>query len=126
MALCFEDSGCEPPCDHGWQPGLLSLCIRWTKTGPLQNGHDVALGERLHLLLPAVLRRLHCQRSGIRIASLVAARERIESRLAGRGRVVLRASGTEPLIRVMVEADDRAEAEAAALELARVVEESTT
>jgi len=57
---------------------------------------------------------------------VVAARERIEARLAGRGRVVLRASGTEPVIRVMVEADDRAEAEAAALELARVVEESTT
>jgi phosphomannomutase len=30
------------------------------------------------------------------------------------------------VIRVMVEADDRAEAEAAALELARVVEESAT
>jgi phosphoglucosamine mutase len=57
---------------------------------------------------------------------VVAARERIEARLAGRGRVVLRASGTEPVIRVMVEADDRAEAEAAALELARVVEESAT
>jgi phosphoglucosamine mutase len=58
--------------------------------------------------------------------AVVAARERIEARLAGRGRVVLRASGTEPVIRVMVEADDRAEAESAALELARVVEESAT
>jgi phosphoglucosamine mutase len=55
---------------------------------------------------------------------VVAARERIEARLAGRGRVVLRASGTEPVIRVMVEADDRAEAESAALELARVLKES--
>ncbi|MDG6093574.1 phosphoglucosamine mutase [Acetobacter sp. AN02] len=33
-------------------------------------------------------------------------RKKIESRLEGRGRLVLRASGTEPLIRVMVEAED--------------------
>jgi len=32
-----------------------------------------------------------------------------ESELGGRGRVVLRASGTEPLIRVMVEGEDRAQ-----------------
>ena len=42
----------------------------------------------------------------------------VEARLAGAGRVVLRASGTEPVIRVMVEASDaetaRAEAEALA------------
>ena len=31
---------------------------------------------------------------------------RIEKRLAGEGRVVLRASGTEPVIRVMVEGRD--------------------
>ena len=37
---------------------------------------------------------------------VVAARERAETELAGRGRLVLRASGTEPLIRVTVEADD--------------------
>jgi phosphoglucosamine mutase len=44
--------------------------------------------------------------------------------LAGRGRVVLRASGTEPVIRVMVEAEERAEAEAAAQALAKAVQES--
>ncbi|MBM4209619.1 MAG: phosphoglucosamine mutase [Gammaproteobacteria bacterium] len=45
----------------------------------------------------------------------------VEQRLAGRGRVVLRASGTEPLIRVMIEAEDGAEAKALASELADVV-----
>jgi phosphoglucosamine mutase len=45
----------------------------------------------------------------------------IEARLAGRGRVVLRASGTEPLIRVMIEAEDAAESRALATELADVV-----
>ena len=45
----------------------------------------------------------------------------VERRLAGRGRVVLRASGTEPLIRVMIEAEDGAEAKSLANELAGVV-----
>ncbi|MEE8542951.1 MAG: phosphoglucosamine mutase, partial [Gammaproteobacteria bacterium] len=31
----------------------------------------------------------------------------VEAKLGGRGRVVLRASGTEPVIRVMVEGEDR-------------------
>ena len=55
---------------------------------------------------------------------VLAVRQRIEAQLAGRGRVVLRASGTEPVIRVMVEAEERAEAEAAAQQLAQAVQES--
>jgi phosphoglucosamine mutase len=57
-----------------------------------------------------------------KVPAIAAARTAIESRLAGRGRIVLRASGTEPVIRVMVEADEREEAVAAARELAAVVE----
>ncbi|MEM7764699.1 MAG: phosphoglucosamine mutase [Pseudomonadota bacterium] len=52
---------------------------------------------------------------------LVSARERIEGALGDRGRIVLRASGTEPLIRVMVEGVDKPEVQAAAEELAEVV-----
>jgi phosphoglucosamine mutase len=52
------------------------------------------------------------------IASAVAA---VEQRLGGEGRVVLRASGTEPVIRVMVESREAADAKACATELAEVV-----
>ncbi len=51
---------------------------------------------------------------------------RIEARLGGEGRVVLRASGTEPVIRVMVEGRDEATTRAAAAELAEVVRNSVT
>jgi phosphoglucosamine mutase len=53
--------------------------------------------------------------------AVVAARERVEEQLAGRGRVVLRASGTEPLIRVMVETEEQAEARAFAETIAAAV-----
>jgi phosphoglucosamine mutase len=46
---------------------------------------------------------------------------RIEQRLGGSGRVVLRASGTEPIIRVMVEGREETSARAAAAELAEAV-----
>ncbi len=45
----------------------------------------------------------------------------VEAHLGERGRVLLRPSGTEPLVRVMVEADSLAEAEAAAGRLADAV-----
>jgi phosphoglucosamine mutase len=48
--------------------------------------------------------------------------KRIESRLANQGRVVLRPSGTEPVIRVMVEGRDEQATQAYARELAEVVQ----
>jgi phosphoglucosamine mutase len=44
--------------------------------------------------------------------------------LSGRGRVLVRASGTEPLIRVMVEAPSEEETEAVCANLCRVVEQA--
>ena len=47
--------------------------------------------------------------------------EKVETRLAGKGRVLLRASGTEPLLRVMVEGQDGAAVAEAAESIAAVV-----
>jgi len=52
------------------------------------------------------------------VAAVVAA---VEQELAGQGRVVLRASGTEPLIRVMVEALEDEQAQQCALRIAQAV-----
>jgi len=51
-------------------------------------------------------------------APLVAARERVEAQLAGQGRVLIRASGTEPVLRLMVEAQRAQDAESCARLLA--------
>lgn len=44
-----------------------------------------------------------------------------EIKLAGKGRVLLRPSGTEPLVRVMVEGENKAQVQALAQELAEVI-----
>ena len=48
----------------------------------------------------------------------------VEAELAGRGRVVLRASGTEPLVRVTIEAADADEVERLAQRLAEAVQDA--
>jgi len=50
----------------------------------------------------------------------------VERRLAGRGRLLIRKSGTEPLIRVMAEADDAAEVEAVVASLAATIAKAVT
>ena len=53
-------------------------------------------------------------------AGLKAARDRVEAILAGRGRVLIRASGTEPKLRLMVEAEDESLATQCVEQLASV------
>jgi phosphoglucosamine mutase len=53
--------------------------------------------------------------------SVQEASARVTAQMAGRGRVLLRKSGTEPLVRVMVEGEDEAQVRSYANELADVV-----
>ncbi len=74
-------------------------------------------------LFPQVLKnvRLTDKTSWQSNARLQAAVQDAETTLAGRGRVLLRPSGTEPLLRVMVEGEDAALVESLAYGIARVV-----
>ncbi|USX18824.1 phosphoglucosamine mutase [Oxalobacteraceae bacterium OTU3REALA1] len=55
-------------------------------------------------------------------AAMVAEKEKVERELEGSGRVLIRASGTEPLIRVMVEARNAKDADSMAQRIADKVE----
>lgn len=55
---------------------------------------------------------------------IAAAVKNIEAKLAGKGRVLLRPSGTEPLVRVMVEGEDKEQVQALASELAEIIEKA--
>jgi phosphoglucosamine mutase len=93
-------------------------------------GIVTARGERLHDLVrevvtvPQVLVNVRTADKGILAAPAV--REAIaaaEASLDGEGRLLVRASGTEPLIRVMAEGDDRVAVEQLAARLAARIEE---
>jgi phosphoglucosamine mutase len=73
--------------------------------------------------LPQVLRNVPVTHPGglVGAAAVWAEVEAVEAGFGDRGRVVLRGSGTEALVRVMVEAPTHAEAEAAATRLAAAV-----
>jgi phosphoglucosamine mutase len=57
------------------------------------------------------------------VPSITAAMERVETRLGGEGRLLVRYSGTEPLLRVMIEGKDQSQIQAWAAEIAGVVRE---
>lgn len=96
----------------------LSLMARMAETGS-----TLAELAGVMQVLPQVLINVPVAdkaqvRSSADVAAAVAA---AETELAGRGRVLLRPSGTEPLVRVMVEAPDTATARTVAERLAEVV-----
>jgi phosphoglucosamine mutase len=57
------------------------------------------------------------------VPAIAAAMQRIEDRLAGQGRLLVRYSGTEPLLRVMIEGKDQQEIQGWAREIADTVKQ---
>jgi phosphoglucosamine mutase len=115
--------------DRDWHlGGEQSGHIVWTDFTPTGDGIAASLlvlralaGRRLEETEP--FKRLPQRLENVQVADrgaiesaagLWAAVEEENRKLEGRGRVLVRASGTEPLIRVMVEAPDEEECEAVA------------
>lgn len=126
--------------EKGWRLGGENsghiVCSNVTTTG---DGIIAALqvllaittiGESLNkikkgmLKLPQVMINVHMtkRKDLSQEESVIQAIASAETRLAGRGRVLLRPSGTEPVVRVMVEGEDKQQVKELAQELAEVVE----
>jgi phosphoglucosamine mutase len=123
--------------DRDWElGGEQSGHIIWTGHAPTGDGIAAALltltalGDRRLAdvrpfeRLPQVLRNVEVRDRGATegAAALWEAVDRENAALEGRGRVLVRPSGTEPLVRVMVEAPDEAECEAVCTRLVEIVE----
>jgi phosphoglucosamine mutase len=120
--------------------GEQSGHIVWTDFTPTGDGIAASLlvlralrGRRLEDVEP--FERLPQRLENVRIADrgalgsaeeLWTAVDEENAKLEGRGRVLVRPSGTEPLVRVMVEAPDEAECEAITKRLVGVVEKALT
>jgi phosphoglucosamine mutase len=122
--------------ERGWECGGENsghlLCLDCHTTGDaiisaLQvlaavAGGSLAEYTRELKLLPQVLVNVKLRgKPDLQAAPVVEAVARAEAELAGRGRVLLRPSGTEPVVRVMVEGEDRANVQALADAIAAVV-----
>lgn len=85
--------------------------------------HELSKGMTLY---PQVLENVRFSGNGnpLEAAEVLAAVAKVESELGEKGRVLLRKSGTEPLIRVMVEGEDAELVQNSALAIANVVKES--
>jgi phosphoglucosamine mutase len=121
---------------RGWSlGGEQSGHLIWTEFAPSGDGIAAALltlgalgGTALATAkpmtrLPQVLENVAvAEREAIADAAAVWEQvEREDAALQGRGRVLVRASGTEPLVRVMVEAPDQTEAEQVCARLVGIV-----
>ena len=109
------------PTGDGVLTGLVLLDLLSRRREPLST-----LAGGAMVRLPQVLRNVRVSdHRGLPGASAVWDEVRsVESDLGGEGRVLLRPSGTEPLVRVMVEAPTEEAAEAAAERLSSVVVEA--
>ena len=88
----------------------------------VRDGRPASEVCRLFAPLPQLLRNVRYSGASPLLSPVVTAAAAAEARLAGSGRLLLRASGTEPLIRVMAEAEDEQVVAAVVDELCAVIE----
>ena len=123
-SLGGEQSGHVVFLDHGTTgDGVLTGLMLASRVA--QTGRSLAELAAVMTRLPQVLVNVKdVDKDGVEgSAPLQAAVADAERELNGAGRVLLRKSGTEPLVRVMVEAADQEQAQAVADRLAQVVKE---
>ncbi len=92
-----------------------------------ESGRSVEELRSVITILPQVLENAHVAKSGdTRYAddAVIASEiKRLENKFSGKGRVLIRPSGTEPLVRVMIEGENKDEIAADAKALAGLIEE---
>ena len=88
--------------------GMLS-CLRLLRA-LTRHGHRLSAARHIMSTLPQVLKSARVpndkKTKALSDPDTLTAIARMEKQLAGRGRVLVRASGTEPIIRVMIEGED--------------------
>jgi phosphoglucosamine mutase len=87
-------------------------------------GRSLSQAAAVLELLPQAKRNVRVSRPGLS-AAVVAEVARIEGELAGRGRILVRPSGTEPLVRVLVESETEEEASSLCGRVAHLVQSET-
>ena len=87
----------------------------------LEDGRNASEALRVFAPVPQLLKNVKCEAAVLEKPEVKATIAAIEQQLNGNGRIVVRASGTEPLVRIMLEGDDHAAITRMADELAAVM-----
>lgn len=74
----------------------------------LDDGRSASEALRVFTPVPQILKNVKCNPAVLKEAAVIQAIADIESQLNGSGRIVVRPSGTEPLVRIMIEGPDLA------------------
>lgn len=127
---------------NNWEVGGESsghiICLDQTSTGDgivsaLQVIECICVEEKpLHSLknemekYPQLMINVRCASDVVEKPSVIEAVKDAENKLAGRGRVLLRPSGTEPVVRVMIEGEDIVQVESLTKALAMAVENAAS
>jgi phosphoglucosamine mutase len=90
-----------------------------------ESGRDLAALASQLVTYPQVLVNVRVrERQDLKgVPAVAAAMQKVEQRLHGEGRLLVRYSGTEPLLRVMIEGKDQQQIQAWAAEIAGTVKE---
>ncbi|MFT6436161.1 MAG: phosphoglucosamine mutase [Candidatus Azotimanducaceae bacterium] len=109
------------------------LCLNLTSTGDgivsalsvveaiVESGKSLQELKGRMKKFPQKMINVRCNKAVVSCVEVVSAVVEAEKRLAGKGRVLLRPSGTEPVVRVMVEGEDAHQVEGIAQDLAVIV-----
>jgi phosphoglucosamine mutase len=87
----------------------------------LEDGRKASDALQVFTPVPQILKNVKCDTKALEKAAVKTAIAAIETKLNGDGRIVVRPSGTEPLVRIMIEGADETAITAMADELAGVM-----
>ena len=123
-ALGGEQSGHIIFADHLFTGDGLATALNVLRI-MAQSGRELAdlAGELVTYPQVLVNVRVKQRTDYLQVPAIAATIKRVESDLAGHGRLLIRYSGTEPLLRIMLEGKDQAEIRGWAEEIAAVVKE---
>ena len=123
-ALGGEQSGHIIFADHLFTGDGLATALKVLRI-MAQSGRELADLAGQLVTYPQVLVNVRVkQRSDyLQVPAIAAVIQRVDAALAGHGRLLIRYSGTEPLLRIMLEGKDQAEIRGWADEIASVVKE---
>ena len=124
-AIGGEQSGHVILADHLWTGDGLATALAVLEV-MAQSGRELADLASALVTCPQTLVNVHVREKPVveSVPAIAAAMARVAAAQDGRGRVLVRYSGTEPLLRVMIEGEDQASVQAWAEEIAEAVRQT--